>query len=134
MSDDLPAGSRGGIAIRHYFPLDGEYSFKLRMQRNTIGDTIRGIDSAHDIQVRIDYGLVRRFTVGGKYKGYDPGLVNGAPAAEPDGSCSSRITNAGDHSIVSSARPMPDSKPPSRLPNRYRSRSSSTSALVTGRR
>ena len=25
MSEDLPFGSRGGIAIRHNFPLDGEY-------------------------------------------------------------------------------------------------------------
>src|SRR5262249_40884041 len=25
MNDDLPAGSRGGIAINHYFPVDGEY-------------------------------------------------------------------------------------------------------------
>ncbi|HEY7171630.1 MAG TPA: DUF1587 domain-containing protein, partial [Vicinamibacterales bacterium] len=77
--EDAPFGTHGGLIVRHTFPLDGEYSFKLRMQRNTIGDTIRGIDSAHEIQVRIDYGLVRRFTIGGKYKGYDPGLVNGAP-------------------------------------------------------
>ena len=26
-SDDLPFGSRGGLAVRHYFPLDGEYEF-----------------------------------------------------------------------------------------------------------
>ena len=85
VGEDAPFGTHGGLTIRHTFPLDGEYSFKLRLQRNTIGDTIRGIDSAHDIQVRIDYGLVRRFTVGGKYKGYDPGLVNGAPEDDLEG-------------------------------------------------
>jgi mono/diheme cytochrome c family protein len=83
--EDAPFGTHGGLIVRHVFPLDGEYSFKLRMQRNTIGDTIRGIDSAHEIQVRIDYGLVRRFTIGGKYKGYDPGLVNGAPEDDIEG-------------------------------------------------
>jgi hypothetical protein len=83
--EDAPFGTHGGLTIRHTFPLDGEYSFTLRMQRNTIGDTIRGIDSAHDIQVRIDYGLVQRFTIGGKYKGYDPGLVNGAPEDDIEG-------------------------------------------------
>ncbi|HEY7171009.1 MAG TPA: DUF1592 domain-containing protein, partial [Vicinamibacterales bacterium] len=83
--EDAPFGTHGGLIVRHAFPLDGEYSFKLRMQRNTIGDTIRGIDSAHEIQVRIDYGLVRRFTIGGKYKGYDPGLVNGAPEDDIEG-------------------------------------------------
>ena len=30
MSEDLPFGSRGGLAVRHYFPLDGEYRVKLR--------------------------------------------------------------------------------------------------------
>ena len=30
MSDDLPFSSRGGAAIRHYFPADGEYAFKIR--------------------------------------------------------------------------------------------------------
>ena len=29
MSDDLPFGSRGGVAVRHYFPADGEYVFTL---------------------------------------------------------------------------------------------------------
>ena len=31
MSEDLPFGSRGGIAIRHYFPLDGEYVIKVAL-------------------------------------------------------------------------------------------------------
>jgi hypothetical protein len=30
MSEDLPFSSRGGAAIRHYFPSDGEYVFKIR--------------------------------------------------------------------------------------------------------
>jgi mono/diheme cytochrome c family protein len=30
MSPDLPFGSRGGAAIRHYFPYDGEYVVKIR--------------------------------------------------------------------------------------------------------
>ena len=62
---------------RHAFPLDGEYTFKLRLQRNSIGDTIRGIDDEHEIQVRIDHRLVERFSVGGQYPGHDIGLVNG---------------------------------------------------------
>src|SRR5262249_28066924 len=32
-SDDLPFGSRGGLAIRHDFPVDGEYLIKVRLQR-----------------------------------------------------------------------------------------------------
>ena len=29
-SEDLPLGAPGGLAVRHYFPLDGVYSFKVR--------------------------------------------------------------------------------------------------------
>ncbi len=33
-TEDFPLGSRGGIAVRHDFPVDGEYVFKIRLQRN----------------------------------------------------------------------------------------------------
>ena len=32
-SDDLPLGSRGGIAIHYNFPVNGEYLIKVRLQR-----------------------------------------------------------------------------------------------------
>ncbi len=32
-SEDLPLGSRGGIAIHYNFPVDGEYLIKVRLQR-----------------------------------------------------------------------------------------------------
>ena len=32
MSEDLPFGSRGGAAVRHHFPLDGEYHVRLALQ------------------------------------------------------------------------------------------------------
>ena len=35
MSEDLPFGSRGGTAVRHTFPVDGEYEIRLRMQRSS---------------------------------------------------------------------------------------------------
>ena len=30
VSDDLPWGSRGGLAFRYFFPVDGEYEFQIR--------------------------------------------------------------------------------------------------------
>ena len=41
-SRDLPIGSRGGIAIRHHFPLDAEYVIKVRLQRGKDATTILG--------------------------------------------------------------------------------------------
>ena len=64
LSEDLPFGSRGGIAIRHRFPVDGEYSLKLRLQR-TYTDYIRGLGTPQQLDVRVDGVLVKRFTVGG---------------------------------------------------------------------
>lgn len=32
MSEQLPFGSRGGTAVRHYFPADGDYAIKIRFQ------------------------------------------------------------------------------------------------------
>ena len=35
MSEELPFGSRGGTAIAHHFPLDGEYVIAIRLLRNS---------------------------------------------------------------------------------------------------
>ncbi len=64
-SDDLPFGTRGGIAVRHYFPLDGEYSIRVGLRRNFY-NYIRGIgNTAHPLDVRLDGALVARFQAGG---------------------------------------------------------------------
>jgi hypothetical protein len=34
VSDDLPFDSRGGLAFRRYFPLDAEYSFRVKLNGN----------------------------------------------------------------------------------------------------
>src|SRR5579872_3261622 len=52
VSDDLPFGSRG-VSVRHYFPTDGDYEIKLRLQRNSlnIGNEIRGLEVQNQIDV-----------------------------------------------------------------------------------
>ncbi len=68
MGEDLPLGSRGGIAVRHHFPVDAEYSMQIRLQRN--GKTyILGLERAHQLDVRLDGEKIKQFTVGGDYKG-----------------------------------------------------------------
>ena len=53
MSEDLPFGSRGGTAVRHYFPLDGEYVLRIRLQRNGVGG-VRDRREPQEIDVRVD--------------------------------------------------------------------------------
>ena len=64
MDEDLPFGSRGGLAFRHYFPLDGDYSLRIRLQRDNIY-TIRGLGEPEQIDVRVDGVHAAEFTVGG---------------------------------------------------------------------
>ncbi|HEX6898055.1 MAG TPA: DUF1592 domain-containing protein, partial [Bryobacteraceae bacterium] len=64
MSEDLPFGSRGGTAIRHYFPLDGEYVIKLRLMR-TANNSIRGLGEANQLELRVDRQKIKEFKVGG---------------------------------------------------------------------
>ena len=68
MDEDLPFGTRGGAAIRHYFPVDGEYVLSFRLQKNSLlsGGEIRGINEENEIDVRLDGMRLRLFRVGGK--------------------------------------------------------------------
>ncbi len=67
-NEDLPFGSRGGAAIRHFFPLDGEYVVRIRLQRNYDG-FIRGMVERNLLDVRLDGARVKLFEVGGARKG-----------------------------------------------------------------
>jgi hypothetical protein len=49
----LPLGTRGGIAFRHYFPVDGEYVISPRLYRETV-NIIRGLELPHDLEVTLD--------------------------------------------------------------------------------
>ncbi|NOT28166.1 MAG: DUF1592 domain-containing protein [Acidobacteria bacterium] len=64
MSEDLPFGTRGGTAIRHYFPLDAEYDIKIRLQRNAKTDIV-GLEKLRPLDIRIDGAKVHSFAVGG---------------------------------------------------------------------
>ncbi len=70
MSEDLPFGSRGGIAVRHNFPLDGEYVIKVDLSRNLDGAQIRGV---HDMEIRMDRALVQKTTVDASKAGMGSG-------------------------------------------------------------
>jgi hypothetical protein len=77
MSEELPFGSRGGIAVRHHFPLDGEYTIKATLQRNSRG-YIRGLFEPHQLDFRLDGERITRVTVGG-----GPKMIVGGPPFSP---------------------------------------------------
>lgn len=63
MGEDLPFGTRGGMAVRHTFPATGDYVVKLRLLKNH-RDQIRGLSRVHDLEVRVDGERKQVFTVG----------------------------------------------------------------------
>ena len=65
MSDDLPLGSRGGMAIRHTFPVDGEYRIRVRLQKNYAGYA-RGLGWRQELDIRIDGALAATLAFGGE--------------------------------------------------------------------
>ena len=80
-SDDLPLGSRGGIAIHYDFPVDGEYLIKVRLQRQ-YQDYLKGMGWPQQLDVRLDGKLLKRFTVGGGAPGR-PAAASYAGDGEP---------------------------------------------------
>jgi hypothetical protein len=67
-TEDLPFGTRGGIAVRHRFPADGDYEFKIRLRRQ-IYDYITGLGRRERLELRIDGEPVASFSVGGEDHG-----------------------------------------------------------------
>ena len=68
MSEDLPFGSRGGMAVRHHFPLDGEYVFRISLERplnqpsasnGPLNQPVAGTDT--QLEFRLEHGLIKLF-------------------------------------------------------------------------
>ena len=68
LSEELPFGSRGGTAIEHMFPVDGEYRIKLNLQTNYV-DFVRGYDQPHKVELSLDGQHLETFAFGGDAPG-----------------------------------------------------------------
>jgi hypothetical protein len=63
--EGMPLGTRGGIKIRHHFPLDGEYEFDVFLLRNIVG-YMTGLEWAHELEIAVDGVRVFLAQVGGE--------------------------------------------------------------------
>ena len=105
LGEDFPLGSKGGIAVRHYFPVDGEYVFKVRLGR-TYADVIRGLNVPTTIDVRVDGARIGQFTIGGAaLAAADPDRADPAnPLQHADEALQVRVpVKAGLRSVVATA-------------------------------
>jgi hypothetical protein len=75
--EGLPLGTRGGLLVEHYFPLDGDYVLKTKLAVNTSAK-VRGLDYQHRTIVTVDGEKVHEAKVGG------PADVDAAALSPPD--------------------------------------------------
>ena len=57
MNDDLPFDSRAGMTVAHYFPLDAEYVFKVRVRRASSPDGRSAEIDPYQVRVPVKAGL-----------------------------------------------------------------------------
>ncbi len=62
--EGLPLGTRGGILIRHDFPLDADYEFNVILLRNIVG-YLTGMEFPHQLEISIDGKRIFLAPVGG---------------------------------------------------------------------
>ena len=57
LSDDLPFDSRAGISVQHYFPVDAEYVFKIRIPRPPNSEDEATEADPYQVRVPVKAGL-----------------------------------------------------------------------------
>ena len=63
-SDALAFGTRGGLAIRHNFPLDAEYAFRVRLKRSQgLFGMVLGVYEDNQIEVTLDGERIELFDI-----------------------------------------------------------------------
>jgi hypothetical protein len=98
--DGMPLGTRGGMLVKHTFPLDAEYTIKLRLWRNTF-DLMRGMEDPHDIEIAMDGVRLVLVTAGGREDFARMAENPGTFGADLDQKLTVRIpVKAGTHTIT----------------------------------
>ena len=109
VNEDLPFGTRGGLSVRHYFPLDAEYSIRVHLQRRRAGQ--------ESIDVRLDGQRIKTIAVAPRNRSASPDETEGASS---EGEMQVRVpVRAGARVIsVSLARKasVPEGLGPAQLP------------------
>jgi hypothetical protein len=63
VNEDLPFGTRGGLSVRHYFPVDAEYSVRVHLQRRR--------SAQESIDVRLDGQRIKTLVVAPRNRSAD---------------------------------------------------------------
>jgi hypothetical protein len=96
----MPLGTRGGVKIRHNFPLDAEYEFDVFLVRNIVG-YMTGLEWAHELEIAVDGTRVFLAQVGGEADNLMSDENMSAAANEIDARLRTRtFVTAGPHDVT----------------------------------
>jgi mono/diheme cytochrome c family protein len=131
LGEDFPLGSKGGVAARHYFPVDGDYVLKIRLQR-AWDSIIRGLNAPTQFEIRVDGKRVAQFTLGGEKSPPKTFVYDGDEVLQ------ARVSvKAGLHQVMATMLKTDDGEPegvgPDRLPlfSRASDNANSTIAIAS---
>jgi hypothetical protein len=97
--EGLPFGTRGGMLVSHYFPVDGEYVIRPKLWRNTV-DVVRGTETPHDLEVSLDGARLTLTRFGGPEDEVPAQMFPGKTADEIDRRFETRVAvAAGQHDV-----------------------------------
>jgi mono/diheme cytochrome c family protein len=100
-SEVAPVGSRGGTAIVHRFPVDGEYEISVSLQRGR-NEEVLGMGRERKLDLRLDDQRLQLFTIARNAREVDPLRAVGLGAANaPDAHLKVRLSvKAGTHELA----------------------------------
>jgi hypothetical protein len=97
--EGLPLGTRGGTLVRHNFPLDGQYDFRVFLLRNIVG-YMKGLEWPHQLEITVDGERVFIVQVGGDEDNKMSDANFAAAADAIDARLKTRISvKAGPHKV-----------------------------------
>src|SRR5262245_53084872 len=99
--EGMPLGTRGGLRVRHEFPVNGEYEFRVRLWRSH-QDRVRGLQEPHDLELSVDGVQVKLFKIEGGPQMYEQAYYDAdSPSHHADENLVIRAPlKAGPHEVV----------------------------------
>src|SRR6267154_1839425 len=97
MDEALPVGSRGGAAVKHRFPVDGEYEISVNISRGR-AENYLGLGRERQLDLRLDDQRLGLYTIA-----RNPGRSSLGSGTPPDAHLKARlVVKAGTHEIGAS--------------------------------
>jgi mono/diheme cytochrome c family protein len=116
--DGLPLGTRGGVRIEHNFPLDGDYTIKVKLLKSTVDLLFGGTAPDETLEIAVNGARVASITInpkpkeapkptatasGGPPGAFDPAAATQLSLSQPPDSLEARVPMKAGPQIVTVA-------------------------------